>query len=169
VVGAAADAWREAGMDGILHKPFTLAKLAQCLARHAQGRAAPADHAAPAAPTPEASEAVLDHAVLDELRAMANGSDAVVQRIAQLYATQSRQTLETLLDAVAAHDLERLGAAAHALKSMSANIGARTVATKAGAIEHAARLEGRLLPPGTVEALRDDLAAVEAELERLVS
>jgi two-component system sensor histidine kinase BarA len=33
VVGAAADAWREAGMDAVLHKPFTLTALARMLGR----------------------------------------------------------------------------------------------------------------------------------------
>ena len=32
VIGAAADEWRRAGMDGVIHKPFTIAQLAQCLA-----------------------------------------------------------------------------------------------------------------------------------------
>ncbi|MFX8820951.1 hypothetical protein ABTM55_19470, partial [Acinetobacter baumannii] len=32
VMGPAAEAWREAGMDGTLHKPFTLADLAAAVA-----------------------------------------------------------------------------------------------------------------------------------------
>jgi signal transduction histidine kinase/CheY-like chemotaxis protein len=31
VIGAAAEAWRDAGMDGVVHKPLTLAKLAEAL------------------------------------------------------------------------------------------------------------------------------------------
>src|SRR5712672_156215 len=31
VIGAAAEQWRLAGMDAIIHKPFTIAQLAQCL------------------------------------------------------------------------------------------------------------------------------------------
>ena len=31
VIGAAAEEWRLAGMDAIIHKPFTIAQLAQCL------------------------------------------------------------------------------------------------------------------------------------------
>jgi signal transduction histidine kinase/CheY-like chemotaxis protein/HPt (histidine-containing phosphotransfer) domain-containing protein len=34
VLGAGADAWREAGMDGLLSKPFTLEALAAALSRH---------------------------------------------------------------------------------------------------------------------------------------
>ena len=32
VIGAAAEEWRIAGMDAVIHKPFTIAQLAQCLA-----------------------------------------------------------------------------------------------------------------------------------------
>ena len=31
VIGAAAEEWRLAGMDAIIHKPFTIAQLAECL------------------------------------------------------------------------------------------------------------------------------------------
>ncbi len=31
VIGAAAEEWRLAGMDAVIHKPFTIAQLAQCL------------------------------------------------------------------------------------------------------------------------------------------
>ncbi len=41
VVGRAADAWREAGMDGVLHKPFTIAAMGECLARFLQSDQAP--------------------------------------------------------------------------------------------------------------------------------
>ena len=31
VIGAAAEEWRLAGMDAVIHKPFTIAQLADCL------------------------------------------------------------------------------------------------------------------------------------------
>ena len=43
VVGAAADAWREADMDGILHKPFTMQALADCLGAWLGEASAPAN------------------------------------------------------------------------------------------------------------------------------
>ncbi|MCC2108636.1 MAG: hypothetical protein KDJ40_14110, partial [Hyphomicrobiales bacterium] len=53
VVGAAANAWREAGMDGVLHKPFTLSALAHCLAEHLSNAAAVEAEPAPEAPEDE--------------------------------------------------------------------------------------------------------------------
>ncbi|HEX8662412.1 MAG TPA: ATP-binding protein, partial [Beijerinckiaceae bacterium] len=67
VVGAGAEAWREAGMDGVLHKPFTVAKLAECLARWVDpGAAGPADTEASAGAAPPATApAPEDDALLD--------------------------------------------------------------------------------------------------------
>ncbi|HLY80092.1 MAG TPA: ATP-binding protein, partial [Caulobacteraceae bacterium] len=48
VVGSAADRWQEAGMDGMLSKPFSLASLAAKLGEFLEPSAAPAE--APAAP-----------------------------------------------------------------------------------------------------------------------
>lgn len=181
VIGAGADAWRESGMDGVLHKPFTLAALAAVIAEHATG----AERAAEAASTvargmseppmavPVAvvspAEPLLDETVLAELRGMASGSPDIVARIAHLYKMQSIERVAEVLEAARAHDLERLAAAAHALKSMSFNVGARGIAAKAGQIEHAARIESRAIATGEAEALGTELALVHAELDRQVA
>ncbi|MCA3627274.1 MAG: response regulator [Methylobacterium sp.] len=43
VVGSHADAWKTSGMDGVLHKPFTLAAMARMLETHLQERTPHAD------------------------------------------------------------------------------------------------------------------------------
>jgi two-component system sensor histidine kinase BarA len=43
VVGSHADAWKTSGMDGVLHKPFTLAAMARMLETHLMGRTPHAD------------------------------------------------------------------------------------------------------------------------------
>ncbi|MCA0406002.1 MAG: response regulator [Proteobacteria bacterium] len=151
VVGTAADAWREAGMDGVLHKPFTLARLAETIEAHALGaKRAPVPLSAPQAPV---MEGALDRAVLDDLLAMAGGASAVVEKITGLYRVQSAERLKELQEAVQAGNLEQLASAAHALKSMSFNVGARQVAEGAGEIERAARLEQRLISGAELEGL----------------
>ncbi|MBH0239135.1 ATP-binding protein [Methylobrevis albus] len=165
VVGTGADAWREAGMDGVLHKPFTLARLADGLAaaldpdlrmqRAAAEAASPRDVTAP---DPEAPPAV-DPAILRDLLEMAQGNTAFVDRVVALYRDHAPRTLADLDAASAAGSLDDIGRAAHALKSMSFNIGARRVAAAADAIERLARGDG-VPPPQQAIA---DLHALVAE------
>lgn len=164
VVGTAADAWRDAGMDGVLHKPFTLARLAETIAAHATGAAACAPAEAGATPEAPVHEGALDPAVLDDLLAMAGGAGAIVERITTLYRSQSAVEIAALQAAVAAHDIEALGRAAHALKSMSYNVGARLLAEGAAGIERAARMEGRVVGEGEIAALSATHARTLEEL-----
>ena len=169
VIGTAADAWREAGMDGVLHKPFTLARLAETIETHAGVRATTgATTTTGDAGDGEDAAGMLDRAVLDDLLAMAGGATAVVDRITGLYRTQSQEKIADLRAAIAAGDLDRLGKAAHALKSMSYNVGARIVAETAARIESAARLEGRLVDAAEVAQLAHshDLSLREIEVWR---
>jgi two-component system sensor histidine kinase BarA len=164
VVGAAADAWRAAGMDGVLHKPFTLAQLAACLGTHADDASAPDETAAEPAPGADSGPPTLDPSALRELRAMA-GSEEVVARITRLYRLQSVEKVADLRDAAASGDLDRLARAAHALKSMSLNIGAKRVATLAGSLEREARTEGGAPTLEAVAALDRDLQSTIAALD----
>ncbi len=169
VIGTAADAWRDAGMDGVLHKPFTLAQLSDVLRTHAlrvvETVGTPAEEATPAATeTGAAPLGALDTAVLEDLRAMSGGSLAVVSRITRLYEVQAAERLGELGEALRAGDLERLGAAAHALKSMSYNVGARNVAARAADLERAVRVEARPVAPEEIERIGADLSQTLGEL-----
>ncbi|MCE1238044.1 MAG: ATP-binding protein [Hyphomicrobiales bacterium] len=171
VVGSAADAWKTAGMDGVLHKPFTLAALEATIRAHAtnlvetvgpapiEAAASPAPGAVGADPAGEEETPVFDAGVLADLAAMAGGATAVVDRVVRLYETQSADKLRELHEAARGGDLDRLGAAAHALKSMSFNVGARRVAERAAELERAARIEARPVAEAEIDRLGDDLAA----------
>ncbi|MFO1014692.1 MAG: EAL domain-containing protein [Caulobacteraceae bacterium] len=165
VVGTAADAWREADMDGVLHKPFTLAKLAEILGRFltATPRTTPEPTASPAvqadaAPAPEpAGSGLMDPEVTAQLAGMAAaGREDFVARVRQLYRDNAPAAVQAIADAAEAGDAEGGARAAHALKSMSLNIGARAVA------EEAARLEAQARNVGPI-----DQAAAEA-IQRLL-
>ncbi len=83
-------------MDGILHKPFTLAKLSQCLASHARRDAGA--RGTPAAQTEEQEPAAqvlmrLDPSVLADLRMMAGGATEILARVIRLYRLQSGECL----------------------------------------------------------------------------
>jgi len=167
VIGTAADAWRHAGMDGVLAKPFTLTQLADTLRTHALRlveTTVVAETVEDERPT-AASTSVLDTAVLDDLRAMSGGSLDVVARITRLYEVQSAERLGELAEALRAGDLDGLGRAAHALKSMSHNVGAKTVAARAADLERAARVEARAVGREEIDRLGAELSATLGEIE----
>ena len=167
VVGRAAEAWREASMDAVLHKPFTLAGLAEALGAFLTPSGEAEAVIGPVLPTAKAASSLIDARVAAELAQMAAGGRAdFVQRIRSLYRENAPAALARLVEAVQAEDAEEAASAAHALKSMSFNLGARAVADLSGAVENEGR-DGRLPSParlqalaealvGTLEALRDD-------------
>ncbi len=166
VVGAAAEAWREAGMDGVLHKPFTLASLAKVLGEHL----APAEGEAPLAEAPvqavipasthaakTAPSELFDMQVQGDLAAMAEAGKAdFVARVFKLYRDNAPGAADRVVRSLAAGDPADAGKAAHALKSMSLNIGARAVAEQAAALE-ARALAGETIDPADAERLCETL------------
>ncbi len=168
VVGAAASAWLDAGMDGVLHKPFTLSALARCLAEHLDC-AGTSVSVAEAEPANEASAETenVNPKIISGLREMSGGDNAAVTRIVALYCAHAPQSLATIKSAFEAGDSKALGAAAHALKSMSANIGAVAVYGVAQAIERACRLDNRMPEEELIAKLQAMLEAASAEVRRL--
>ncbi len=165
VVGSAADAWRDCGMDAVLHKPFTLAALAKTLGQFLQASAVSAPSlpavAIPVVPTLAAKtsvglyggEPLIDEEIAAQLAAMAAaGRTDFVDRVHGLYRDNAPDNIAMLAQAVVAEDAAAAAKAAHALKSMSYNVGARIVARMAGDMEASAR-EGRPPAPRAVEEL----------------
>jgi two-component system sensor histidine kinase BarA len=112
----------------------------------------------------ETDPPVLDDGVLADLAAMAGGATAVVERVKRLYETQSVEKLRDLYEAARSGDLDRLGAAAHALKSMSFNVGARRVAERAADIERAVRIEARAVTANEIDRVGTNLSAAIAAI-----
>ena len=168
VVGSAADAWRDCGMDGVLHKPFTLAALSRTLGEFmapSEASAAPAavEPEAVAAPVePASAGSLLDPQVTDDLRRMAAGGRAeFVDRVLNLYRRHAPEAVKRLAEA--AEDPAEAARAAHALKSMSLNVGARAVAELASRIEADGRAE--VVDRAAILELADTLKATLAELD----
>ncbi|MFN3353721.1 MAG: ATP-binding protein, partial [Brevundimonas sp.] len=141
VVGAAAEAWRGCGMDGVIHKPFSLGDLRRELLAHC-GAFAATGKAEPHVTTtdmPAVDDRLLDPAVragLEEMRL--NGRAGFFDRIHGLYADQAPLKMAEARAAAAAGDGEALARAAHALRSMSLNLGAQAVSEAASAVEASA-------------------------------
>jgi signal transduction histidine kinase/CheY-like chemotaxis protein len=165
VVGSAANAWQDAGMDGVLHKPFTIKSLAECLLgvfgaseTHSTVEAS-GSHIQPAAT--EEDDAVLDPELIQQLREMAAaGRPDFVTRVTDLYREHAPNSLDDIRAGFEAGDLEAIGKGAHALKSMSYNAGARRVAAAAAAMEQTARTDRKM--PDSADAARLEILVEEA-------
>ncbi|WP_082501122.1 ATP-binding protein [Methylobacterium sp. Leaf88] len=176
VVGAGAEAWREAGMDAKLAKPFTLAALADTLAAFLVPEAETETAVAPRRPSPDAApqpeaDGLLDEDVLAGLIDMAAraGGDFSA-RVLGLYRDHAPKALVDLPAAASRGDAEAIARAAHSLKSMSLNIGGRALGLVLGEIESRAR-SSAVLPTdaeiaGLSPLLDRTLEALEARLGR---
>ncbi len=159
VVGSAANAWRDAGMDGVIHKPFTVSDLAKALATHCGHLASEALEATAAATAPleRSDDSLFDPTIRAELAAMArNGRPDFVTKVEALYAANAPLRLAELKEALSTGDVDACARAAHALKSMSLSLGAAAVAREASAIENAARSgQADAIDPAAISDLLD--------------
>ncbi len=169
VVGTAAEAWREAGMDGVLQKPFTIVELDRVLSSWlAPTTAQAARLPAPSEHDTQDSAALLDPAILDDISAIRPETEqSFERRIFQLYLDHAPKALDTIIEARTTLDHDAIAAAAHALKSMSFNLGAMRVGRLAGQLEQAAReRQNASLDLGPLQAcVAATLAAIEDRLK----
>jgi HPt (histidine-containing phosphotransfer) domain-containing protein len=136
-------------MDGVLHKPFTLAQLAACLETwlpadtHAglswpEGASASEEECGRSGP---AQDALLDPEIVAQLEMMAGASGSTfIDRVVDLYAKHAPEAFAELEAAVAVGDLAEIGRQAHSIKAMSLNIGASSMAQRMSAMEKGARV-----------------------------
>ena len=177
VVGTAANAWSECGMDGVLHKPFTLLALGEILQANLPAHLATKalelidarsdDHTLEPTDTKGgAGEGGLfdDAVILPFLRDLKTHRRDFVVRVVGLYRNHAPSTLIELQEALDVGDRERLAKAAHSLKSMSLNIGASAVAKLAGGIEAAVRIHNTPVAPSEIERA---IALLHMTLDRL--
>lgn len=144
VIGQRADMWRACGMSDFITKPFTLATIRTCLERwldrtapSAEKEDHPVDPAIGRCTLPEAP--LLDTSVLQSIRDMQAPGDDLVGRVASLYASHAPDLLERVMECAMSRDLaDSLASAAHALKSLSRNVGAIRVGNICGIIEQQA-------------------------------
>jgi signal transduction histidine kinase/DNA-binding NarL/FixJ family response regulator len=173
VAGAGADAWRDAGMNGVLHKPFTVKKLAECIGwflklsvvRETDDVAeSVADEGVP---EPQDETALLDAETVARLAETAqSGRRDFIERILTLYQSHAPRVLADLRAAAECCNDIGVAAAAHSLKSMSLNMGAGKLAARLSSIEGAARNSHTIPQLRELEELRCLLEATTTELVR---
>ncbi len=173
--------WQQAGMNDYLTKPFTIAMLAGALGKYLKTGAAAQPSSASerkiepateteaeteaAGPVIEAASRAFDMSVVNELRRMDAGAGDLAVRALDLFATHSKESIIDLAKTMQAQDLDAMRKAAHALKSMSLNIGARPLAGVCQEIE-AAAVEGRV-EPALMKGLRQAFAETHRVLPEL--
>jgi len=174
-VGEGLEEWREAGMDGVLLKPFKLSQLAACLDKHltadpAGALPAPALADGPAADEPAneaASHDLLDPETIGMLNQLASVEAEPVRRIVGLFIEHAPPALDRLAGELARGDSSATASAAHALKSMALSVGARALAEDLALIEKNARSGNVPSATSACESLQQRLEATNTALNDL--
>jgi two-component system sensor histidine kinase/response regulator len=126
-----------AGMDDYLAKPFSLDQIRAMLTTWLSlpVPAVKRDHLALVPVLPSADEPI-DYKVLDSLRQLQReGRPDVVQEMINLFFKAAADLLRDLTEGAANEDAALLHHASHALKSVSANIGAVVLSSRCGELE----------------------------------
>ncbi|GJL92424.1 MAG: hypothetical protein DHS20C04_20830 [Hyphococcus sp.] len=137
-------AWRDAGMDDYVTKPFTLDSLASVIGRYLEGKERAMTEDQPVTLAQQSSKSqpqsgAFDKSVLNEIASMQTAGANLPLRALTLFEQHSRDALKILAASMKGGDSRAVAKAAHALKSMSLNVGAHGLARACSAIEDAAR------------------------------
>ena len=109
-------------------------------------------------------EDIIDWQVLQSIREIQAPDDNLIERIVDLYVEHAPVALEKLNQCAPAADPVEIAAAAHALKSLSRNVGAIRAGDLAGLIEAAAEGSGKRPASTELTELGDVLARTITEL-----
>ncbi len=157
-------------MTDFVSKPFSLETIEACLKRCFAGEACEAEPPTNAAndivrDSHASASPLLDPSVLYSVRQILSVGDDLIWRIVALYVEHAPATLEQLRAMQDAETPGNIAECAHALKSLSRNVGATRVGDIADDIESCARDEGRRPSPEQlmqlVQALDQTLAALK--------
>jgi signal transduction histidine kinase/DNA-binding response OmpR family regulator len=131
------------GMDDYLAKPLKMEDLEAALMLAVPQ---PPDLPSDAEPGDARVHQLLDVAQLEVIRSLQEaGQPDLISELATIYAEQATTSMEELRKAFSASDAKTIARAAHGLKGVSANLGARRVVTLCSGLEERARagaLEG---------------------------
>lgn len=120
------------------------------------------------APVTLSSDDPIDTRAWDELRELGGpGADEMIAELIDIYAEDAAQLVSSLLEASQAGDHPSLAAAAHALRSPSASLGALDLAERCRLLEQASASAEEAVPVGLIDDLLSELERVLAALKAL--
>lgn len=128
---------QDAGMDGFLTKPFTTSDLEDTINRLqiTSKRIISSKHKLTERQV-GAPDQALEFDVLNNLKRLARESnDELISKLTSGFSTQLQQKIKELRGSIEAEDREKLRTTAHAIKSMSANMGAKEIRATSEALE----------------------------------
>src|SRR5271166_644776 len=163
VIEGAREQCLAAGMDDYLAKPYTLDQLEAMLTAwlNPSVPAVKRDHLALVPVMPSADEPI-DYKVLDSLRQLQKeGRPDVVQEMINLFFKAAADLLKDLKEGTVNGDAALLHHASHALKSVSANMGAVILSSRCGELEVMAQAGIVSGAEGMVSAIIEAYRAVE--------
>ncbi|MEM1223468.1 MAG: two-component regulator propeller domain-containing protein [Verrucomicrobiota bacterium] len=130
----------EAGMDTVVNKPFTKADIEQVLADYVDVRRPNLVQVASKKEKQKlVADSLVNEEVLDSLLSIAGPDvEEFLDSLLSGFENQIREKLSELMKALEHNDYELARTAAHAIKSMSANIGADTLKEKFAQVEQEA-------------------------------
>jgi signal transduction histidine kinase/CheY-like chemotaxis protein len=129
------DAWKHAGMDGFVLKPFRIEYLRRVVDSHLVKAPTATVAQVPQAPKPVNYDAI-DKATLATFEGLqAADGTPLVERVLKLFCEHAPVQLSALEATVATDDLRSLAEAAHSLKSVCASTGAHAAAAACNLLE----------------------------------
>jgi CheY-like chemotaxis protein len=172
--GNNAGSWQDAGMDMLITKPFAIAQIAEAI------QSLTSDAADKLSTTQDdemqhaergrdvGSMPVLDKDVLQGLAEIGAGDPEFVRHMCGLFEENAEPAIARLEEAAGNPDLIQLADAAHALKSMASNLGARRLVSACEAVETAARNDEQFDVAGSLRLISDEIAAARTALAQYI-
>jgi CheY-like chemotaxis protein/HPt (histidine-containing phosphotransfer) domain-containing protein len=140
-------AFFNAGMDGFLGKPFKVDDIRRVLIEHFGANAYPDSQEvniaeAKMVSTAEDTDDIDDTAISAILQIEAQTGKAILKEVYEGFCVQMNQKLSEFCSAYLADDRKQLQSISHAIKSMSANLGAKRLKSISGGVEAALKSGG---------------------------
>ena len=170
VIGDHANQWRDAGMDDCVTKPFTLDALESCLTKLVGPGSLQIEAVDPPRDSPieqshrtkETPAPLLDQGILLTIGEMQQAGNDLLSRVIDLYVKHAPEAFDQLRQQYHSADHKTIATTAHALKSLSRNVGALRVGDQCHAIEQRAYA-------GDVNLSEDDLNLLEQAVEATIN